>query len=95
MNDLPQFETPPAPPAAPDTPKKPRRKPMKKRRKTAKAAAPKKTRRKRRKRVKIAPTETTFPSDMGEEVYRLIGALMHLETPLRSFVIEVTRALDK
>lgn len=50
---------------------------------------------KRKKRRTVAPRAEHAGGKFPKEVYDLISRLMNLETPLRSFVIEVTRTLDK
>lgn len=85
MNDLPEFNTPEAP-----SPQPPRRKP----RKPMKVAAPKKRRRKRRV-ARVKPAEVHANGKFTPEIYRLIGALLNLETPMLNFVMEVTKGLKK
>lgn len=95
MNDLPDFNEPAAP-TEPPKPRKPGPKPTRrKKRKVRKAAAlpvPKK-RRKRRVSKHAVVAAQHHGGRYPPHVYNLIGRLMNLETPLRNFVMEVTKAL--
>ena len=95
MDNLPEFETP-ATSTEPKPPKKPRQKPTKRRkRKPVKVAAPKRVPIKRRKRRVAKSVETHAGGKFTPEFYRVLGALMELESPLRSSVIEIAKGLSK
>jgi len=91
MDDMPNFDTPPAA-TDPKPPKKPKPKPTRKLRK-AMSTIPKRRRKRRVARVK--PVEQHAGGKYPPEIYRLIGTLMNLDLPLRNFVIEVTKGLSK
>jgi hypothetical protein len=104
-HQMPMFDEPPAA-TEPNPPKKPRQKPTRrKRRDSAKAKnlpAPKRGRPRKRRVAKspllAAPYGKSVASPflpMAPQVSRLIGELMNLETPLRNFVMEVTKGLSK
>jgi hypothetical protein len=91
MDDMPNFDSPPAA-TEPKPPKKPKPKPTRQVRKAV-AAMPK--RRRKRRVVRTKPVETHAGGKFTPEIYRLIGALLNLETPMLNFVMEVTKGLSK
>jgi hypothetical protein len=67
-------------------------------RRKVKAAVKKPVVKKRRKRrVRKAPkaVEQHAGGRFTPEVYRVLGALLNLETPLRNFVIEIAKGVSK
>jgi hypothetical protein len=91
MDDMPNFDSPPAA-TEPKPPKKPKPKPVRQARKAV-AAMPKRRRKRRVARVK--QVEQHAGGKFTPEIYRLIGALLNLETPMLNFVMEVTKGLSK
>jgi hypothetical protein len=89
MDDMPNFDSPPTA-TEPKPPKKPRQKPTRKARKAI-ATMPK--RRRKRRMVRAKPVEQ--PVKLPLEIYKLIGTLLNLETPMLNFVVEVTKGLSK
>lgn len=94
--DFPSYDPNPETPAEQQpSPKKPRRKPMKRRK--VKAAVEKPVVKRRKRRVRKAPkaVEQHTGGRFTPEVYRVLGALLNLETPLRNFVIEIAKGVSK
>jgi hypothetical protein len=93
MDEMPEFNTPY--PDPPHPPKRKPRKPMKRRAQPLSVTINKGRRRKRRTIKRVKPAEVHANGKFTPEVYRLIGALLNLETPMLNFVMEVTKGLKK